>query len=353
MSSCNGSCSTCEDGSCSNRLPPGMLTAYDIDQETADDVLVYIETVGQPPRIHRAVRGVLGKAREISSGRVFGVMFGSAEYRELYDELFSLGVDTLYHMRNRDVTDFQPITYADAIADLMVRIDPATVLFTATPQGRELAPLVAAKAEAGLTADCTVLEPIGRVLRMTRPALGGNINATIVSHFPQMATVRPGVFPEPVPEEGRKGTAISRPYRATKVRSSAPVPSDPVPDIADARILISIGNGVRDRASVDAAVSIAEHLGAAVSCSRAVADKGWLPHSVQVGQSGKTVSPDLYIAFGISGSVQHLAGLRAGKVIAVNKDRDAPIMSIADTAVVGDADAILKKVKDSLEHRSD
>ena len=203
--------------------------------------------------------------------------------------------------------------------------------------------------EAGLTADCTELTPIGRVLRMTRPALGGNINATIVSHFPQMATVRPGVFPDPVPEEGRKGTAISRPYRITVSMERVPVPSVPDDDIADARILVSVGNGVRDRASVDVAREVAARLGAKLSCSRAVADKGWLPHSAQVGQSGRTVSPDLYIAFGISGSVQHLAGLRAKRVIAVNRDRDAPIMGIADTAVIGDADAILRKLRDSLK----
>ena len=345
MSECSGSCSTCSDGQCSSRLPPGILTAYDLEQDTSEDILVYIES-DMDGNMHPSVKGLLGKAREISSGRVFGVMFAGPNGRDRYSEIFSYGVDTLYHMRNPAVKDHQPITFASAVAELTARITPAAILVSATPCGRELAPLIAAKLNAGLTADCTKLDAEGRKLIMVRPALGGNIEATIETEtFPQMATVRPGTFPDPVPEEGRKGTAITRPYQVVKEKTIlSETASSNGPSISDARILISIGNGVKKRSSVETAYKLAEKLGAAVSCSRAVADKGWMPRTAQVGQSGKTVSPDLYIAFGISGSVQHLAGLRAKRIISINKDRNAPINAVADKAIIGDADSILESM---------
>ena len=347
----SGSCSggSCSSGSYDNTLPPGMLAAYNLDQNTADGILVYIETDGKT--IHPAVRGILGKAKEISSGRVFGIMFAGVGGKLLYDEIFSYGVDTLYHMRNSALKEFQPISYADAMADVSHRIGPASILFAATPQGRELAPLVAARLGAGLTADCTGLEADGRKLLMTRPALGGNILATIeCDTFPQMATVRPGTFDDPEPEVGRKGTSFSRPYKT--ISEKVIVSKDTVDvddDIGNANVLISLGNGVRNHSTVDIAYKVAELLGASVSCTRALVDKGWMPYSAQVGQSGRTVSPDVYMAFGISGSVQHMAGLRAKRVISVNKDRNAPLNSMADKVVVGDADSILKDMLRSLE----
>ena len=345
MSDCNGNCSSCSDGNCSNRLPPGMLALYDLDTDVSDDVLVFIES-DNDGNVHPSVPGLLGKAREITSGRVFGVMFAGASGRDQYGRLFSFGIDTLFHMRNPAVKDFQPLTFASAIAELSERITPASILISATPHGRELAPLIAAKLDVGLTADCTGLSSEGRKLVMVRPALGGNIEATIeTDRFPQMATVRPGTFPDPVPEEGRKGTAISRPYQIVSPKEI--VSEDILPaetDIGSARILISLGNGVRKHSSVEAAYKIAERIGASVSCSRALADKGWMPRSAQVGQSGRTVSPDIYIAFGISGSVQHLAGLRAKRIISINKDRNAPINAVADKAIIGDADAIIESL---------
>ena len=347
----SGSCSggSCSSGDCDSTLPPAMLAAYDLEQDTADGVLVYIENDGRS--IHPSMKGLLGKAREISSGRVFGILFAGVSGKSLYDELFSCGVDTIYHMRNSSVKEFQPVTYAEAMADVCHRVGPASILFSATPQGRELAPLVAAKLGAGLTADCTGLESDGRKLIMTRPALGGNILATIACDtFPQMATVRPGTFPDPIPEEGRRGTAFSRPYKTVmekKVVSKERYTGKD--DITSARILISLGNGIRDRETVDRAYELAERIGASVSCSRVLADNGWMPYSSQVGQSGKTVSQDLYIAFGISGSVQHMAGLRAKRIISVNKDRDAPINGYADKVIVGDAKHIIDAMLKSLE----
>lgn len=322
-----------------------MLSAYSLDQDTAEDIIVYIETDGNGT-VHPSIPGLLGLARKLSSGRLFGFMFEGRGGRDLYDGLYELGVDTVYHMRNPGVKGFQPMAFADAASALAERINPASILFSATSRGRELAPLIAAKLGAGLTADCTSITSDGRRLTMIRPALGGNIEASIVSDsFPQMATVRPEMHPDPEPVKGRKGTAIAWPYAVVMEREvveSKPV--DAGEDITGAKVLISLGNGIRKRSSVDSAIELAGRIGASVSCTRAFADKGWLPRSAQVGQSGRTVSPDVYIAFGISGSVQHLAGLRAEKIISINRDANAPINGIADVAVIGDADSILESM---------
>ena len=355
MSDCGGSCSTCTDGECRDRLPPGMLRVYDLDQEVADGILVYAEVYKADGswRLHPAVPALVGKAAELTTGRVFAVIFGPAELKPLYEALFSYGVDTLYHMRDPKAV-YSPEPYADASADLCRRVLPAAFLLPATPQGREVAPMIAARLDAGLTADCTSIVADGRTLMMTRPALGGTISATIsASGFPQMATIRPGTFPDPVPEAGRKGTVVSLVLRGSGREVREVRAAEGTEDISEAKVLISLGNGVRRRESVDAAFRIAGLIGATVSCSRAMADRGWLPHSRQVGQSGKTVSPDLYMAFGISGSVQHMAGVRAKRIVSVNRDPDAPMNSSADKAIIGDADAILGSMLRSLEEGLD
>lgn len=322
-----------------------MLSAYNLDQDTAEDMLVFIETDGHG-NLHPSIPGLLGIARRLSSGRLFGFMFEGRDGRNLYNELYELGIDTLYHMRNPDVNGFQPMGFAEAASKVAERINPASILFSATPKGRELAPLMAARLNAGLTADCTSLTSDGRLLTMIRPALGGNIEASIASDtFPQMATIRPGTFPDPEPIAGRKGTAIVWPYSMEVERRILETKSiEPGNDITNARILISLGNGIRKRASIDNAYALAERLGASVSCSRSLADRGWMPRTAQVGQSGRTVSPDLYIAFGISGAVQHIAGLRAKRIVSINRDRSAPLNEIADTAIIGDADSILESL---------
>ncbi len=365
MSGCNCSSDSCSDGSCSSgscsdgtcgsdRLPPGMLKIYDLDQETSDGILVFIELIEKDGKLalHPSVRSVLGHARKITDGRLFGAMFASADGRELYDEIYSFGVDSLYHMRNPAVTNYQPGIFSKALIDLVVRINPAAMLFSATHVGRELAPLVSAGLNVGLTADCTVIESKGRDLIMKRPALGGNIIATIVSDkYPNMATVRPGVLPEPVPETGRKGSAIAWPYKCTEsheiIETKTPEKGH---DIANSKILISLGNGIRNRDSVDYAYYIADKIGASVSCSRAIVDRGWMPLASQVGQSGRTVSPEIYIAFGISGSVQHMAGIRSERIVSINKDKTAPINSHSEKVLIGDADEILRRWKISLEN---
>ena len=354
MSDCgSGSCST---GSCSDdkdRLPPGMLQEYDLNQQTGLGTLVWAETVndGGSISIHPAVLEILGRIKDISDDRVFAMITGSVDIKPLYKVLFEHGVDTLYHIRSKEMETYVPEAYAEALADLSERVNPMSIIIPGTPRGREVAPLTAAILNTGLTADCTELSMEDGKLSMTRPAFGGDLLATIIcERHPQMATVRPGIFSPREPVKDRSGTVISRPF-TPRVKKEIVEESSIKEgyDISDARILLSLGNGVKDRNLIEIAESIAERIDAKVSCSRALAEKGWFDHSRQVGQSGRAVSPDLYIAVGISGSSQHMAGVRAKRIVAINNDPDAPICALADKCIIGDAAEILKAVIQSLE----
>ncbi len=355
MSGCEGgSCSTCSGGGDDpDRLPPGMLRCYDINQSTADGVLVVIETEeeGEDIILSDVSREVLGKAKGLSDGRLFAVVFGGLEVKPLYPKIFGYGVHSLYHVRDKRLETYMPEAYAECICDIIERISPAIVLFGATPKGREIAPRVAASLPAGLTADCTDLRTEERRLIATRPTFGGNLLADIeYTGFPQMATVRPGAFPLPEREVGQ-GTAIYWQYSGDSMKTilSEEVCDQRADDIREARILISLGDGIRDRSLIDVAESVAAKLGGMVSCSRALVEKGWMPKSRQVGMSGRIVSPDVYIAFGISGTAQHRAGMIGSRrIIAVNLDSSAPIHGIADISLLADAGEILKELDKSL-----
>lgn len=357
MSGCEGgSCSSCSTGSCSDdpdRLPPGMLKHYDINQSTADGTLVYIETEdsGDCVSVSQVSAEIASAARAMTEGRLFAVVFGGLEIKPLYQEIFGYGVDTLYHVKDRDLQTYMPEAYAACMAEIAERIEPATILFGATPIGRELAPRLAASLGSGLTADCTGLRMEGRRLIATRPAFGGTVLADIECvGFPQMATVRPGAFPSPEKKSGQ-GTAIYWQYKGGSLKDiiSDAISEDSGKDIGDARILIALGDGIRDRSMIEVAESVAGKLGAQVCCSRALVEKGWMPRSRQVGLSGRTVKPDLYIAFGISGAIQHRVGMnRAGKIIAVNNDPSAPIHGFADLSLLTDAAGVLRSLDSSL-----
>ncbi len=352
MSDCEGgSCSTCSSGSCSDpdRLPPGMLKRYDINQSTADGILVHIEI--EDGSIADVSAELLSAAKGLTDGRLFGVVFGGPELKPLYPVIFGYGVDTLYHVRDKRLETYMPEAYAECICSIIERIEPASVLFGATVIGRELAPRVAASVQSGLTADCTGLRAEGRKLIATRPAFGGSMMADIeCTGFPQMATVRPGAFPRPEPSSAQ-GTAIYWQYPGDSIKGivcDEPLEQETT-DIRDARILISLGDGIRDRSLIDVAEEIATRTGGMVSCSRALVERGWMPRSRQVGMSGRIVSPDLYVAFGISGSVQHIAGMSSSKrIIAVNSDAEAPIHKIADVSLLADAGEVLKAILRSL-----
>lgn len=241
--------------------------------------------------------------------------------------------------------------YAEWIASLAQKQRPEILLFGATGFGRSLAPRVAARLGTGLTADCTGLEidPQTGLLLQTRPAFGGNLMATIVTpgHRPQMATVRPGIMPAPAPDSGRRGTVerTDGPQSAGLVSVIERVARSATDGIAQADIIVSAGRGIGPRKNLALVQQLADRLGAQVGVSRPLVDMGWMGREHQIGQTGTAVSPRLLIAFGVSGAIQHLAGMGGAQtVIAVNSDPDAAIFSVADYKVVGDAEEILRSL---------
>ncbi|HKM14123.1 MAG TPA: hypothetical protein VJY42_04335 [Candidatus Methanomethylophilaceae archaeon] len=223
MSGCDscaasGSCSSSGDdtGSCSGekKLPPGMLDHYDTDQSTADGTLVFIETVicDGVQKMDPVSIQLIGKAVKMGGGRVFGVIFGGPERKELYNQTFSYGVDTLYHVRDTRLNDFHPEVFAEAITSVCERVIPAVVLIGSTIKGTEIAPRIAASMGTGIVTDCSDMELEGRKLSMFKDSNGKKVNYECVS-FPQVATAKEGVFETPTEQVGRNGTAFYRQYR--------------------------------------------------------------------------------------------------------------------------------------------
>ena len=236
---------------------------------------------------------------------------------------------------------------------------PSVVLYGATPHGRDLAPRVAARLRLGLTADCTRLsiDDDGQLVQ-TRPAFGGNIMASIITPHtrPQTATVRPNVFPALKPDPSRLAEVVefpltmSRAAIRTRLVQSENLDADDQVGIADARIIVSGGRGMGKAANLEMLNILADQLGGTTAGSRIIVEQGWISHTHQVGQSGTTVGPQLYIAAGISGAVQHLVGMSASKtVIAINKDPEAPILNVADLGIVGDALEIIPILNQMIE----
>ena len=260
--------------------------------------------------------------------------------------------------------------YAHALAEVINKYKPEIVLVGATAIGRDLGPRVSARVATGLTADCTVLEigdfPLQAIpgqeqkhnqLLMTRPAFGGNTIATIAcpDNRPQMATVRAGVMQKIQPIKGAKAVVeefnpgFTPDNKYVEILDVVKAVTDTV-DIMDAKILVSGGRGVGSPENFKILEDLAAVLGGTVSCSRAVVDAGWKPKDLQVGQTGKTVRPNVYFAIGISGAIQHVAGMEESDIIiAINKDADAPIFDVADYGIVGDLNKIVPKLTESLK----
>ena len=246
--------------------------------------------------------------------------------------------------------------YTDWICRLAAEYKPEILLFGATPFGRSLAPCVAARLQTGLTADCSVLDIDGEtgLLRQTRPAFGGNLMATIVTphHRPQMATVRPGVMPLPAADAARQGQIV------TDDAAVAPGLVELLQEVRDgggsalqkAEVIVSVGRGIGQRKNMKLAEELAAKLGGVMGVSRPLVEMGWATQDRQIGQTGTAVAPRLLIACGISGAIQHLAGIAGAKtVVAVNTDPNAPIFGAADYKVVADAAETLRALIDALE----
>ena len=300
---------------------------------------------------------LMGAARELaaqSEGTVGAILLGCG-VTPLAKELIACGADTVYVVDDEKLAHYTTEAYAQAICQMVKTEEPASLLFGATSIGRDLAPRISARLRTGLTADCTKLEIDEQgSLFMTRPAFGGNLFATIIcpNSRPQMSTVRPGVMPKPVRDESREGeiVPVTVAWQEEKlcVRVVEEVKeSQSVEKIEDAKLLVSCGRGVKN---TEPAFELAKKLKGTVSSSRALVDAGIMEQPRQVGQTGKTVRPEAYLAFGISGAIQHLAGMEESEyIVAINTDKNAPIFKIANLGIVADAAAVMKELNKLLE----
>ena len=303
---------------------------------------------------------LLGKARELADAlneKVYAMLLGH-DLTTQAQECIAYGADTVLRVDAPELATYVTEPYTQAIYQIIRDNKPSIVLIGATTIGRDLGPRLSARVETGLTADCTGLEiSEERDLLMTRPAFGGNLMATIIckEHRPQMSTVRPGVMRMGQRDENRKGTIedvkINFDKSKFRVRVLETVKQTKnLVDITEAHVLISGGRGVGNAEGFDMLRTMANTIGAEVSASRAMVDAGVLGHERQVGQTGKTVRPDLYFAMGISGAIQHLAGMEESEyIIAINKDKFAPIFNVADLGIVGDVRKIVPLLTEKLK----
>ncbi len=317
---------------------------------------------------------LLGKAKDLAAplgAQVTAVLIGSG-VEDQCDKLAEYGADRVILVDDPELKEYRTEPYAHALASVINEFKPEIVLVGATAIGRDLGPTVSARVATGLTADCTVLEigdfPLVAIpgkeaeqkhnqLLMTRPAFGGNTIATIAcpNNRPQMATVRPGVMQKIEPIKGAKAEVVkynpgfTPNNRYVSIKEVVKAVND-VADIMDAKILVSGGRGVGSAENFKILEDLAAVLGGTVSCSRAVVDSGWKPKELQVGQTGKTVRPNVYFAIGISGAIQHVAGMEESDIIvAINKDEDAPIFDVADYGVVGDLNKIVPQLTEAIK----
>lgn len=304
---------------------------------------------------------LLTKARELSekSGFTLCALLLSPNGEPMCQDLFNYGAKKVYALDNEKFDFYQNDFYSRTIADFIKEKTPEIVLYGATSVGRSLAPTVAAMLHVGLTADCTQLDydvENGNLLQ-TRPAFGGNIMATIISpnHRPQMATVRANVFQKEKLSESESGEVEKKAVsldgikeRMRRVKVVKETDANTV-DLNGAQYIVSGGRGLGSPENFKIVYDLAAELGAAVGASRATVDAGWISHHHQVGQTGKTVCPVVYIACGISGAIQHLAGMQSSDIIvAINKDAAAPIFDVADFGLVGDLNEIVPEITKQL-----
>lgn len=357
---CNlcGACqAACEYGAILIEVPAGEAVA---GADSYRGVWVFAEQRGG--RIQGVAYELVSEGRKLADAlgtELSAVFFG--QNVEEAEQLIAYGVDKIYLAQDPALADNRDNLYAKELVKLIRAYKPEMFLAGATSVGRSLIPAVAAVLETGLTADCTGLEIDleNRLLLQTRPTFGGNIMATIIcpEKRPQMATIRPRALKRGVPNKGRRGEIIRIALDKESVTSRTRLLRF-VEDITqkikleDADIIVSGGRGLGKAENFHLIEELAEVLGGAVGASRPVVDEGWIPYSHQVGQTGKTVSPKLYIACGISGAVQHLAGMQTSEVIvAINDDANAPIFDVATYGIVGDlfqvVPALVTKLRES------
>jgi len=357
-------CTAC--GACLDVCPVNALSLPERPEAAAEGlgayqgVWVWVEQFqGQAASISWEM---LGQGRRLADQRkttLTACVLGH-QVEHIAKEAVAYGADRVFWVDDPSLGVYRTQPYASALVHLVEQYKPEIFLLGASSRGRDLAGSVATEIYTGLTADCTGLDidPDTNLLRQTRPAFGGNIMATIIcpNYRPQMATVRHRVFEMPTADGTRQGQIVPIKPAMSEEQIAAQVVDFVMEqgqiNLADARIIVSGGRGVGGPEGFAPIHALAEVLGGAVGASRAAVDAGWIPYAHQVGQTGRTVRPDLYIACGISGAVQHLAGMGTARIIvAINKDAEAPIFSMANYGIVGDLFQILPALTDQFKKK--
>ncbi len=325
---------------------------------------VYVFAEQRDGKIQNVALELLGKARELADAnneKVVAILLGKNIKGEA-QTLVAHGADKVLVVDHDLLATYLTEPYTQAITQIIKDFKPSILLIGATTIGRDLGPRVSARNVTGLTADATKLEisdDEAHEFRMTRPAFGGNLMATILckNHRPQMSTVRPGVMQKMAADPNRKGEVVDYTVqfdekKINRVKIVKTVKEEKViTDISQAKVLVSGGRGVGNKEGFAKLEALAKELGGEVSSSRAMVDAGVMEQSRQVGQTGKTVRPNLYMACGISGAIQHLAGMEESElIIAINKDKFAPIFSVADLGIVGDLHKIVPMLTERLKN---
>ena len=314
----------------------------------ADYKGVWVFAEQRDGKLQKVSLELLGKGKDLADklGVELTALLLGSQADDMAEKLIAYGADKVIYADNPLLKHYTTDGYAKVICDLVNERKPEVILVGATFVGRDLGPRVSARLKTGLTADCTSLDVDSETknLLMTRPAFGGNLMATIVcgDHRPQMSTVRPGVFEKLAKDTSRKGEIekihadLKDSDIRTKVEDVVKLAKD-VADIGEAKVIVSGGRGLGSKEGFDLLKELADVMDGTIAGSRAAIDNGWIDKAYQVGQTGKTVRPNVYIAVGISGAIQHLAGMQdSDYIIAINKDESAAIMQIADLGIVGD-----------------
>ena len=321
----------------------------------ARNVWVFIEVVRG--KIKGVSLELLGQGRKMADdlGEKLVAIIPGNEIEDFAKMAIHYGADEAIVVDQKELKDYSTDGYTKAMCTLIKKYNPAVLLIGATNNGRDLGPRVSSRMQTGLTADCTELgvDSETRLVKWTRPAFGGNLMATILcpDHRPQIGTVRPGVFKKPEEETGRKGEIIHETVEfgpdeiRTRIVEVITEAGGADVNLEEAEIIVSGGRGVGGPEGFEVLKELADEIGAQIGASRAAVDSGWISSLHQVGQTGKSVGPKIYIACGISGAIQHVAGMSSSDVIiAINKDPDAPIFNIADYGIVGDLFEIIPEL---------
>jgi electron transfer flavoprotein alpha subunit len=343
----NEDCQFCR--ACIDVCPEGAINIFVIEQklDNFENKGIFVFAEHQRGENHPVAYELLEKGKELAgvlNESLFAVILGN-HLEDAAKELTYRGAERVYVYDDQTLEDFRIDPYTELLVSLFKELNPSIILIGATSIGRSLAPRVAARLQTGLTADCTELsiEPENGLLLQTRPAFGGNIMAEIITpkSKPQMATVRYKVMREAERDETNRGEIINREVEASRLPDRVKIINyetarDKV-NIIDADIIVSGGKGLGDPEGFKLMEALANTLHGAVGASRPTVDEGWINYRHQVGLSGRTVKPQIYLACGISGAVQHLAGMRTSDmIISINKDKDAPIFNVSSLGVVGD-----------------